>query len=312
MRTGLVRTEAGTQEEDALPSWCFLDYEALLRTRSFLARWLVGSVPNRQQALFWLDRHGPHLFIMFIQAELLFAGVYGAMLVIQFVPFALKTEPLDIDLLFVALAAAPLAGILYNTDLVTLMAEVCSIGTYRKEQIVRDVLMEENITRIVRTLLIIHRMRWVAREGQPAADATRLTSQQEDAPLTKLEDYEFGHSFDSFDADNSGHITKEEFREILTRLGARMDDEHFDRIISALDRNRDGKVSRNDFIQWYKFVASKEHVPLREQAEDLFEMLDADGSGDVTLGEFKVKLETLGMGFTLDDIGSILNEVDRE
>eukprot|EP00977_Amphora_coffeiformis_P006109 scaffold1323_cov160-Amphora_coffeaeformis.AAC.14 len=310
-KTSLVGVETGAQKK-VLPLWCFLEYEAFLGARPILARWLVGGVPNRQQTLFWLDRHGPHLFIMFIQAELLFAGVYGAMLTIQFVPFAFRTEPLDIDLLFITLAVAPLAGVLCNTDLVTLMSQVCSLGTYRKEQIVRDVLLEENITRIVRTLLIIHRMRWVAKEGQPAADTQQLMYQEENVTFTELEEYEFGHSFDCFDADNSGYITKEEFRDILTRLGAGMDDEHFERIVSALDRNGDGKVTREEFIQWYKFVASKEHVPLREQAEDLFEMLDADGSGEVTLGEFKDNLETLDMGFTLDDIGSILNQVDRD
>lgn len=311
-KTRLLATPERSPQEEALPLWCFLNYQKCLHERSSLSKWVVGGVPNRQQVLFWMDRHGPHFYTELLQAELLFAGIYGALLIIQFIPYAFRNEPFDLDLLFLVLAATPLAGILCNKDLVTLIAQVSSIGTYRKEQIVRDVLLEESTTRIVRTFLIIERMRRASKAELSDADIQHLLAQQGELSFNAIEEIEVGHSFDCFDVDNSGSITKEEFRDILTRLGAAMDDEHFDRLMTVLDRDGDGEVNKEEFIKWYKFFSSKEQIPLREQAEDLFAIFDDDMSGEVTLGEFKDNLDTLNMGFTIDEIGSILNQLDRE
>lgn len=224
----------------------------------------------------------------------------------------------------VGLAVAPLAGIFYNKrDLVAMMAEVSSIGTYRKDQIIRDVLLEESTMRIVRTFLIIHRMRRVAQRGIPEDD-TQLVPGKSGEPsnpkqlakmhstFSQLEIDEVGHSFDAFDIDHSGSISKEEFRELLQRLCGEVEELHFDLLVAKLDADGDGEVTKEEFCDWYQFYANSEKMTLEERAKDLFEMFDPQGLGEITLGQFKSRIDALNMGFSIDEIGSILNELDRD
>ena len=304
--------ETAVNHDDSLPHWSFLDLQKYLRKRPLLARFLVRGVPNRQQAHFWMDRHGPKYFIFLLQVNLIFAGIYAGLLLLEFIPFAYYEQPLSIFIIYAILALLPLFGILSNKrDIVAMMAQVSSIGTYRKDQIVRDVLLEETTTRIVRTFLIIQRMQRVAELGLPGnAEDSRMAPNRNS--FSELEQTEVGHSFDAFDRDKSGSITKEEFRELLTRLGAKVEDHHFDRLVKSLDADGNGYVTKDEFVGWYQYHSEHDNITLRERAEDLFKMFDENGSGEITLGEFKMRLDALNMGFTTDEIGAILNVLDRD
>lgn len=310
---GLLESNGGTQDEN-LPLWCTLDFEKFLRKRPLLAKWFVGGVPNRQQAHFWMDRQGPKFYIFLLQVDLIFVGGYAGLLLLEFIPFAYHKQPASLFVLFVILGMTPAIGILYNKrDLVAFMAQSSSIGTYRKDQIVRDVLLEETTSRIVRTFIIIHRMRRVAERGLPMVDdmPIHVTFENQET-FSNLEREEVGRSFKAFDSDNSDSITKDEFRALMSRLGANVNEEHFDRLVNSLDTDGDGVVTKDEFINWYLYYANKDKISLKERAEDLFVMFDTNGSGEITLGEFKNKLEALNMDFTMDEIGAILHELDHD
>lgn len=258
-----------------------------------------------------MDRHGPKYFTFLLQVNLIFAGIYAGLLLLEFIPFTYHEEPLSIFVLYTVLSVLPLFGILYNKrDIVALMTQVTSIGTYRKDQIVRDVLLEESTTRIVRTFLIIQRLRRVAERGQPEHGDSLMTPNR--TSFSELEKAEVGHTFDAFDSDKSGSITKREFHELLARLGAKMEDHQFDLLVKSLDTDGDGYVTRDEFISWYQYQSEHDDITLHERAEDLFDMFDENKSGEITLGEFKTKLDALNMGFTTDEIGAILHVLDHD
>lgn len=229
----------------------------------------------------------------------------------EFIPFTYHEEPLAVFVLYTILATIPVIGIFYNKkDIVAMMAQVSSIGTYRKDQIVRDVLLEQTTTRIVRTFLIVQRLRRVAELGQPGHGNSPMTSNR--SSFSQLEMTEVGHTFDAFDTDKSGTISKDEFHSLLTRLGAKIEDHKFDQLVQSLDEDGDGSVTRDEFINWYQYQSEHDGISLEERADDLFEMFDENESGEITLGEFKRRLDTLNMGFTTDEIGAILNALDRD
>mmetsp|Transcript_18487 Transcript_18487/g.35116 ORF Transcript_18487/g.35116 Transcript_18487/m.35116 type:complete len:742 (-) Transcript_18487:103-2328(-) len=305
--------------EAHLPKWCTVDLEHYMAHRPLLARLLVGGKPNKQQSLMWMDRQGPKFYVFLLQVNLIFAGIYAGLLLLLFFPYNYEEHSLPYFLVYTILALVPLAGIFYNKrDLVAIMAEVTSIGTYRKDQIIRDVLLEESTMRIVRTFLIIHRMRRVAEKGMPEDEANIPTPQEipkrglKRSTFSQLELDEVGRSFDAFDIDKSGSISHEEFRELLQRLGADVQDLHFDLLVSKLDADGDGEVTKEEFCSWYQFYSKTDTISLEERAKDLFHMFDPTGSGEITLGQFKARIDALDMGFSMDEIGSILNELDRD
>jgi Ca2+-binding EF-hand superfamily protein len=48
-----------------------------------------------------------------------------------------------------------------------------------------------------------------------------------------------------------------------------------------------------------------------EMAHGLFDMLDHDGSGEITSGEFKSTLDSFNLNFTLEEVGDIVRELDK-
>ena len=77
--------------------------------------------------------------------------------------------------------------------------------------------------------------------------------------------------------------------------------------------NSDGIIDQEEFILWYGSAMSTEelnYVSMKERAKFLFEMFDEDDSGHISFSEFKSSLDKFDIGFTVDDIGSLMYELD--
>ena len=132
------------------------------------------------------------------------------------------------------------------------------------------------------------------------------------AKFDQLELNEVGKTFDSFDRSGDGSISYDEFEHLMTQLGAAMSHENLKTMISMLDEDGDGEVSKDEFITWYAEYAGEEDISPHERAKYLFSLFDTTGSGELTIGEFKRKLDALNVGFTVDDVGALVNELDED
>jgi len=57
-------------------------------------------------------------------------------------------------------------------------------------------------------------------------------------------------AFKSLDEDGSGKITKDEFLNLMGKLGAHFDDEDIQLLFQAADANSDGHVDYDEFVSW--------------------------------------------------------------
>ena len=308
------------EDSDDLPAWCDIDIDHFRQKgRSWIAKCFVGGKPNRQQALFWLDSFGPSLYFILLQSNLVFTGVYAGLLLLTFYPYIFDIYHWGFGVGYVILSLMPIVGISLNKKrVVAALAQVSSVGTYRKPQIVSDVLLETKTARVVRTFLIIHKMWHTARNNltndKPAEQSTTAPAEMDanEESFSALERNEVSKSFDALDADGSGAISHEEFRDLLTRIGAELDDASFMKMVKTLDADGDGEVTKEEFLAWYGSHSTADEMTIHERAKDLFEMFDDDHSGELSIGELKSKIDALGMGFTVDEVGAIVNELDRD
>lgn len=61
---------------------------------------------------------------------------------------------------------------------------------------------------------------------------------------------------------------------------------------------------------YFRFIMVKlDTEGLHHLAKDMFAQLDIDGSGELTLTEFKQIITQLDVGFTLDEIGQLVKEL---
>jgi Ca2+-binding EF-hand superfamily protein len=205
--------------------------------------------------------------------------------------------------------------------IVATLAVLCSIGSYRKPQIVSDVLREKMTMCAVRTMIVICKMRQFAESTQAKASksdsipipvARPLGKVHYSSSFTQLELAEVGKTFDVIDEDRSGFLSQHEFCAVFGRMGAHLTPRTLEAVIAQLDEDGDGQVAREEFLQWYADQILSDVSSPSEQAKKLFELFDHDLNGEITIGEFENKLDALHLDFSVFDIGDIVHELDRD
>lgn len=295
-----------------LPAWCHIDLDTYIKNRPWLTRYLVPGVPNRQQTLYWMDRKGPKFYMIILQANLIFIGLYTAMNLLGFLQYMYRSQNTVTFITYLILSILPMIGVMFfKQHLVAILSQVCCMGAYRRPNIVADVLREEKTARVVRAFIVIYKLRrFASQAGSKSRD--KDAGQLAKAKFDQLELNEVGKTFDSFDRSGDGSISYDEFEHLMTQLGAAMSHENLKTMISMLDEDGDGEVSKDEFITWYAEYAGEEDISPHERAKYLFSLFDTTGSGELTIGEFKRKLDALNVGFTVDDVGALVNELDED
>jgi Ca2+-binding EF-hand superfamily protein len=355
-----VLLQTDETETEHLPAWCKVDLAHFMDVqRPRLSRLLVRGKPNRLQVSFWLDRHGQRFYLLILQMNLIFLGVYAALTLLAFLPIQKNKYGPFLFTIYVILATVSIPNpstynvtllspslifvlrhsildplsqvpgfymIYQKKHLVATLAIVCSIGSYRKPQIVSDVLREKKTIRAVSTFIVISKMRQFAESLANASNgdgisifiplpvARPLSGQNHTSSLSSFTTFELaevGKTFDMIDEDKSGFLTLDEFGAVFGRMGAHLTPQTLEAVVAQFDKDGNGQVARGEFLEWYSDQMLSEHLPPREQAKKLFRLFDSDSDGEITIGEFKNKVDALHLDFTVDDIGAIVNELDR-
>lgn len=74
---------------------------------------------------------------------------------------------------------------------------------------------------------------------------------------------------------------------IVSQLATSQEKEQLQKVFMALDKDKDGKVSRKDLIHGFKEYFGEDY-PAAEQVDTLMKQIDIDGSGFIDLTEFVV------------------------
>ncbi|KAL6141601.1 hypothetical protein ACLB2K_059889 [Fragaria x ananassa] len=113
--------------------------------------------------------------------------------------------------------------------------------------------------------------------------------------------------FKMIDADNSGHITLEELKTGLEKVGADLKDSEITWLMQSAD------VDNSGTIDYGEFIAAMLHLNKVQKEDHLFaafSYFDKDGSGYITRDELQQACENFGLqDVQLDDI---IREVDKD
>jgi len=297
-----------------LPSWCHVDLDEFMRKeRSWFAKMFIGGTPNRQESLYWLDKKGPKFYILILQINVIFVGLYAAMFVLGYLQHMWESQHWAVFCVYIVLAAIPIVGTMfYKKHMVAILTQVCSIGAQRKPNFIADVLREDKTAHVIRAFIFIYKLgRFASHAADAEYDKEAVAEMMESFDPVELR--EVGKTFDAFDSSGDGNISYDEFEDLMTNLGADVSEEDLRKMINILDEDGDGEVSRDEFISWYvAHSADEDDLSFHERAKYLFRMFDNDGSGEVSIGEFKAKLDALNISVTVDEAGAIVKELDED
>ncbi|KAI9011297.1 hypothetical protein BC832DRAFT_550293 [Gaertneriomyces semiglobifer] len=106
--------------------------------------------------------------------------------------------------------------------------------------------------------------------------------------------------FDKYDVDKSGEIRTAEFRNMCHQLGYHLSDEELNLAVKKLDVNGDGRISYDEFINWWRQSDRFKHLQLSEaqqarlqQAVAYFDYFDTNKNGTINKSEFTSMFEDL-------------------
>lgn len=88
--------------------------------------------------------------------------------------------------------------------------------------------------------------------GDGELDFDEFVTLMQRQEVVEDDDDEVLRAFKSFDKDQNGYITNNEFRYILTKLGERFTDQEVDTLFRECDLNDDGRLDYEEFIEFWR------------------------------------------------------------
>jgi calcium-binding protein CML len=118
-------------------------------------------------------------------------------------------------------------------------------------------------------------------------------------------------AFDTMYRNGDGQLDENEFGLLMEKLRIPVTHEMGHKIVKALDIDGDGVIDVDELEVFYKAIMTDAVSP-HDMAKDLFSVFDLDGDGYISPNEFVRTLEGLKLGFSAEDTGHILQEVDED
>lgn len=302
-----------SEKDVSLPGWCSVDLDRYLIRRSWIKRVFVAGKPNRQDTLYWMDRLGPSVYLIILQSNMIFIGVDFACQVVMFIPAMHEHVNTAVFAIYVTLVVLSLSGNLLNKKhLVANVAVICSVGSHRNIPAIAEVFREEKTENLVRCFLIIYRLRRFALDVKVAPKPlSHDNSKHYSKTLDPIEILEVSKTFECFARDD-GCIYAKEFSDMMTTLGGEISNENIRIMMSTMDVDSDGMVQEPEFLQWYADnIVGLDDNALSNAPRFLFQLFDQENQGELTIAQFKSKLDALRVGFSVDEQIAIINELDR-
>lgn len=260
------------------------------------------------------------MLLLLFQIKLVFLAAYGALLILSFYPYMYQEES---TVEFVAYLLVSLLPLLImgaeNDESATYMSVISCIGVHRRPHSVAQVIREEKTDRVIRSLVVLQKLQHAAEHGfqKPHPRDDHGSSLSHSISIDKAEIANVSEIFDGYDLARDGHIEAIEFKDMLQKLGVHATKESMEVMLNLMDKDKNGQVSKEEFLSFYQDQIlstqhGEEHHGFHETAKYMFELFDTDKSGEITLGEFKSLLDAFNVGFTVDEIGDLVNELDAQ
>jgi len=117
-------------------------------------------------------------------------------------------------------------------------------------------------------------------------------------------DEELRVTFDLFDTNKDGKISKDELSQVLQNLGNQASDEELENMINNADLNQNGFVEFEEFVK-----LMKNHCPAMSSSQSIveaFDVFDIDGDKFISREEIRVTMSRLGQNLTSRELDEMV------
>jgi Ca2+-binding EF-hand superfamily protein len=126
---------------------------------------------------------------------------------------------------------------------------------------------------------------------------------------TRAEIAQMREIFNSIDTDHSGGLDVNEITHFLEQAGDTGSIAPL--ILRIFDRNRDGAVTFDEFVEFLELSAKAEAEPLVVYRA-LFDAIDTDSSGELNAPEIREFARVMGITLTASEATDVVHQVDKD
>jgi len=127
----------------------------------------------------------------------------------------------------------------------------------------------------------------------------------------KITDEEFENykkTFIMYDKDGDGTVSTKELGAVMRSLGTNPDPEELEAMVDEADADGSGSVDFGEFVEMMIKREAEKETP--EDLKQAFRVFDKDGNGFVSTSEIKFVLSRLGVEFSDEELGEMVQEAD--
>lgn len=119
--------------------------------------------------------------------------------------------------------------------------------------------------------------------------------------------------FREVDRDGTGFLDMQNIKEMTIRLGQPLPDDRVKEIFDRMDKNKDGKVEAEEFMEWFSAEETKEGIKnyFHQKTLQIFKEIDTDMSGFLDVQELEDIAIRIGANLPKKRLQKIFKEMDK-
>merc|ERR1711871_1313976 len=114
--------------------------------------------------------------------------------------------------------------------------------------------------------------------------------------------------FEMFDESGDGEVDMDEMSGLMSDIGMDFSDDDKKLLMENFDKSGDGQISFDEFWQYMRSMSQP--TDPNKVVEDVFSLIDKDGSGSITAEEFSAQLKALPVDIGEHEIEALVRECD--
>merc|ERR1711871_348839 len=268
-----------------------------------------------QGALYWFgktERFGKHAgsaFMLHMIRLSVIVEIIFVVLIFNAIPFVLDEDKSYIGVIIAMILPTLAVNIMAPQRMLYLHTVATSIELWKDPRAIDETIRTVKFAKSIRTIKLLRSLQTVAQMNKSNMGGD--TKEDDLGPETDEElerKHQMKEGFDMFDESGDGGVDMGEMSGLMSAIGMTFTDDEKTLLMKELDASGDGQVSFDEFWQYMRRMATP--ADPETIVQDVFSLIDKDGSGSITADEFSEQLKALPVEISEEDIEALVREVD--
>jgi Ca2+-binding EF-hand superfamily protein len=270
---------------------------------------------NQQEKCFWGGKEGPEYASHVTRLMMINMLIYFILCIFA-IPYSQDNDEDFAPIVIVSLFIFIPMNVFLPPKIIELLSICSSIELMKSPHAIKKTERHVKLSRSMRTIKMLRSLQMVVKQkklakgAKPGAPKPAPPPKKDLTPEEKLQQQNMKEVFNLFDASGDGQVDMGELGGLMGSLGVHLEEEEKELLMKEFDTGGDGNISFDEF--WSYMAARNTKEDPHQVVEDVFEMIDSDGSKSLTTEEFsKVLLGLPALKISENDVNQLVREIDH-